>query len=436
MSKIKILLNYTKFKFRTNFKNRDDFEKWQHKKVVEFIKRILPQSSFYQNYFKNLPIEQWQSFPTIDKSIMMENFNSLNTVGANKEEVFKIAFSGEESRDFSKLYKDIIVGLSSGTSGNRGIFLISKTESDFWSGAILAKTLPNFITKKQKIAFFFRANSRLYENVKSNTLEFHYFDLLDSIKSNIEKLAALQPTIIIAPPSMLIEIAKMCGDNKLNIKPNKIISVAEVLDPLDEKYLRNQFNQTIHQVYQCTEGFLGVSCKYGTIHLNEDIVAIQKEYLDEEKTKFMPIITDFSRTSQPIIRYKLNDILTEKKTPCPCGSIFTALDFIEGRMDDIFVLQGLKNEEILIFPDFIRRAVIMSHNEIKSYQVIQSKKNIINIYLDCPQNLFREICQNIENNLKKIFTKMQSQNPKLEFFSYIPQKESGVKLKRIIKSFK
>lgn len=34
---------------------------------------------------------------------------------------------------------------------------------------------------------------------------------------------------------------------------------------------------------------------------------IEKEWLDE--TRFVPIITDLMRTSQPIVRYRLDDVL-------------------------------------------------------------------------------------------------------------------------------
>ena len=61
---------------------------------------------------------------------------------------------------------------------------------------------------------------------------------------------------------------------------------------------------------------------------------IEKEYIDPATRRFVPVITDFSRTSQPIIRYRLNDILTEAAAPCACGSLFTAIERIEGRCDD------------------------------------------------------------------------------------------------------
>lgn len=50
------------------------------------------------------------------------------------------------------------------------------------------------------------------------------------------------------------------------------------------------------------------------------------------------MVTDLERKAQPIIRYRLNDILVERKEPCGCGSPFLALEKIEGREDDVFFL--------------------------------------------------------------------------------------------------
>lgn len=134
---------------------------------------------------------------------------------------------------------------------------------------------------------------------------------------------------------MLRMLGEAYAKGTLTVRPDKIISVAEVLDPLDRSVLEQTFGQTIHQAYQCTEGFLGASCRMGMLHLNEDVVHIEKEYIDPSTRRFVPIVTDFSRTSQPIVRYRLNDILTEAEGRCACGSPFTAIERIEGRCDDM-----------------------------------------------------------------------------------------------------
>jgi hypothetical protein len=342
----------------------------------------------------------FDAFPIINKAIFMDNFDSINTVNIKLEEALAVAIKSEENRDFSPTIKGVTVGLSSGTSGNRGVFLASEKERAYWVALVLDRVL-GFSLKKRSIAFFLRANSNLYDSVKSKLLAFHFFDLLNSIDFHIERLNTLQPSILVAQPSMLLELANAIEANKLVIKPTKIISVAEVLTPEDKVYLTNVFKQTIHQVYQCTEGFLASTCKYGTLHFNEDFLIIEKKYIDKEQSRFHPIITDLRRRSQPIIRYELNDIIKEKAS-CSCGSKLMAIEAIEGRSDDILIFRNIKNQEVKIFPDFFRRTIILSDNTINDYTLIQTEPHRLMLYTKSQhEDSFQMACEAIQDLLKK-----------------------------------
>ena len=106
----------------------------------------------------------------------MDHFDEINTVGVYKSEAMDIALKSEQSRDFTPTINNISIGLSSGTSGNKGIFLTNPAEKAIWVGAILDRVI-GLSLKKRKVAFFLRANNNLYESVKSKTLEFTFFDL-------------------------------------------------------------------------------------------------------------------------------------------------------------------------------------------------------------------------------------------------------------------
>jgi phenylacetate-coenzyme A ligase PaaK-like adenylate-forming protein len=67
----------------------------------------------------------------------------------------------------------------------------------------------------------------------------------------------------------------------------------------------------------------------------------------------------------------LNDVLVEKKEPCPCGSCFTALERIEGREDDILVFPGADGEMIKVFPDLICRVIARSTEGFRAYRLRQ-----------------------------------------------------------------
>ena len=330
----------------------------------------------------------------------MANFDAINTVNIKLEEALAVAIKSEESRDFSPTILGITVGLSSGTSGNRGVFLASDKERAYWVALVLDRVL-GFTLKKRSIAFFLRANSNLYDSVKSKLLAFHFFDLLNPLEAHIKHLNTLQPDILVAQPSLLLELANAIEEQKLDINPTKVISVAEVLTPEDKAYLTNVFKQTIHQVYQCTEGFLASSCEHGTLHFNEDFLIIEKKYIDDEQSRFHPIITDLRRQSQPIIRYELNDIIQEKAS-CSCGSKFMAIEAIEGRSDDVLVFINTDNEAIKIFPDFFRRAIILSDEQINDYALIQTEPNHLMLYTKSQhENSYKLAFDAIQNLLKK-----------------------------------
>lgn len=433
MNKMILFLKYYfKTRYRKKFNTREELEQWQNEEVIKFLSKTIPKSPFYQELHQGFTYRDWKEYPIIDKKIMMDNFDRLNTKKIRKEDAFRVALKAEESRDFSPTINGITIGLSSGTSGSRGLFLVSEEERVMWAGTILAKLLPGSLLSKQKIAFFLRANSNLYNTLNAGKISFKFFDLLDTLESHVQELNDFQPTIIVAPPSMLRYLATKQGHKELRIQPTKILSVAEVLDLLDETYIAEQFNQKVHQVYQCTEGFLATTCEHGTLHLNEDLLVIQKEYLDKGLGKFSPIITDFSRTAQPIIRYRLNDILTEKKEKCSCGSVFTAIESIEGRCDDLFYFPSyMDGKHTTVFPDFMRRSIIAASTEIEEYIVKQTQLNEMEVSLQLKNSATRnQVEENVEMEIKKLCHRLNCHAPKMNFTVY-NHKPSDKKLRRI-----
>ncbi|AFD24661.1 Coenzyme F390 synthetase FtsA [Deinococcus gobiensis I-0] len=77
---------------------------------------------------------------------MIAHFDTLNTAGLHLEEVRRAALRAEESRDFSPEVVTpagrFTVGLSTGTSGTRGVFVVGRAERLAWAGVMLRRLLP------------------------------------------------------------------------------------------------------------------------------------------------------------------------------------------------------------------------------------------------------------------------------------------------------
>ncbi|MGK0289479.1 MAG: putative adenylate-forming enzyme [bacterium] len=405
----KVLFYYARSRHLLQFSTREQIEQWQQDCLKDYIKTVLPKSPFYQKqdyqFFHQLPI--------MDKATMMENFDTINTANISKKEALEIALKAETSRDFSPKIGDITVGLSSGTSGNQGIFLVSDHERLKWAGTMIAKTLPPNILQFQKVAFFLRSNSNLYSTLKFYPFQFQFFDLFDDFDKLLQDLTEFSPTILVAPAQVLQMIAHAQKYGKISIDPQKIISVAEVLDSLIEKQVKNVFKKVVHQIYQCTEGFLGATCHYGNIHLNEEFIFFEKEWIDKGSRRFVPVITDFSRTTQPIVRYRLDDVLQEKKEACLCGKTTTVLEQVEGRCDDILYGNSKDKEKLIaIFPDFIRREIVKINSRIEGYRVLQLTPDRLDVFLMTDE---QELFDAIKTVLQNLFKHFECLPPEVKF---------------------
>ena len=381
--KLKVVKSFIATK---HFADKEQLKEHQQKMLKKLFSDL--ESGFYPKG------EKLEDFPIINKKIFMANFDKINTIGVTQEEALEVALKAETSRDFSSTLKGVTIGLSSGTSGSRGLFLVSEDESARWAGYILKRMLPRPLLQKHKIAFFLRANSNLYESMSGALISFTFYDLLTPIEEHIKALNTAQPTLLIAPAKVLKLLAQ---SETLEISPKKIISVAEVLEDSDREIIEKRFSQMVHQVYQCTEGFLAHTCSHGNLHINEDTVYIEKDFIDEKSGRFVPIVTDYERRSQPVVRYRLDDVLILEKEPCPCGSVFTRIKKIEGRCDDILKMSSTSGEEYLLYPDFMRRAIISSKSHVEEYKVVK-KGQELHIYLEP-----LEAKESVEAELKTLY---------------------------------
>jgi putative adenylate-forming enzyme len=345
-----------------------DPERHQRAMWLRFQQRVLTKAPLYRDRLS----EPLSKFSIQQKAEFMRDFNQINTCGLSLSDAMDVAVKSEESRDFKPTISGITVGLSSGTSGNRGLFLASDQERAVWVAAVLQRIL-GWSFRKRRIAFFLRANNNLYSSVQSRFISFKFFDLLEPLADNLRNIGRMKPDVVVGQPSLLIRLADAQIQSVIDIAPSKIISVAEVLSKEDENHIQATFGIDVDQVYQCTEGLFGQTCAHGTIHLNEDWLIIEKEWIDD--TRFVPIITDLRRESQPVLRYRMNDILHAGS--CKCGSKMQAISQIEGRMDDVLIL----GEDITLFPDFIRRAVVGAHPDLVDYQVVQISRHELSLYL-------------------------------------------------------
>jgi putative adenylate-forming enzyme len=363
------------------------FQDRRARRVVEFARA---HSAYHRDRFANFGAAQWRSIPAIGKAEMMGCFDSYNTRGIALDRTLDVALRAESTRDFRETLNGTVVGLSSGTSGHRGIYLIDPWEQAAWAGVMLARGLDGLSLRRVTIALFHRANNRANERLNGGGRRFRYFDLMMPLSDAIAAIDAYRPDVLVAPPSLLGLLAVEFRAGRLQHRPVRIMSAAEVLEPQDSEAIGSAFDLPVHQIYLCTEGLIAVSCTLGHLHLQEDVVAVQIEPLPShgDLPRGVPIVTDLWRTAQPIIRYRLNDVLQLEEKPCPCGSGFRVIAQIEGRCDDVFYFPDGGPAPRPVYPDTIRRMVLLASAEIRDYQAFQDRPGSLRIHLETAPDAF------------------------------------------------
>ena len=395
-------------------------------RMRQIVRHAHDHSAWYREHWHGHNLNDWRNLPTTNKSLMMDNFSTFNTVGISREQAFEVALRAEHERDFSPTLNGMTVGLSSGTSGHRGVFLVAPNEQRAWAGTILARML-TVRDLPAKIAFFLRSNSNLYEQVGSRVVRFRYFDLMLPIEQAVAGLNQFQPTIIIAPPSLLQMLADAPN---LHIAPRRMISVAEVLEPHDQTMLQARFGVAIEQIYQCTEGLIAASCRHGSLHIQEDVVAIQTETLDDGRIQ--PIVTDLWRMTQPIVRYRLNDLLVLDNRLCQCGSDWRVIKSIEGRGDDVFYFPDHAGGLRHVFPDTIRRMILLAHDDIHEYQAIQRTDGELEIRLLIgDQALWHDVVRSVERTVHQTLASYNCCASHVSILPDLIERPAGTKRRRV-----
>jgi putative adenylate-forming enzyme len=432
------LLFYLLCRLRFKYYTLADIHKYQERKIRNKVKYVFARSQFYRDFYSGYDLNDIWNLPLMNKKTMMENLSGCNTAGLSKDEILKFCSEVESSRDFTRRLNGLNIGMSSGTSGNKGVEIVTLEEESYMKAALFARyAFP--AKEKINLAFILRVSAPAF-NLNKFGHRLTYVSQLDTIENINRQLEKINPNIISAPPSMLKLIASEYEHSNLNIHPVRLISYAEVLYPDVKKYLEQIFKCQVHEIYKCTEGPIAISCKSGSLHINEDLVAVQT--LDDNGVELPAgqpckklIITDLHKKALPIIRYELNDIITISDKKCRCGSEFRVIEEIKGRADDMFWGMRIEDQKRhFIYQDYISRMIISSSDDIEDFQAIQKDYTHIILRIKLKSDSEKQnISGKLTNGIREIFSKYHCTEPDVEIIFGEPlRNQNSNKLARVI----
>lgn len=428
---------------------RRRFRRWSLAEAAEYqreaarrvVRDIVRRSPFFAGLYRGFDLDDVWRLPVTNKKMMMDNLGEYNTLGFTREGLLHFCLEAERDRTFVRRYQGVNVGMSSGTSGSRGVEMATRGEESHVKAVALSR-FPFPRGEKLNWAFILRVSSPAFRlNVLGNRLT--WVSQLDTAEGIRDTLNRLQPNMISAPPSMLRILARESRDGLLTARPRCILAYGEVLYPDVEAYVGGAFGCPVRQVYKCTEGTIAVSCVENRLHVQEDLMALQ--LLDGEG-KPTPagepchrlLITNLVYRALPFVRYELNDIISLDPQPCPCGSCFRVISRIQGRSDDVFWADRADGPGLqYVFPDYISRAIISSSDGIEEYQAVQvSPRQVLVRILPNGKDQEPRIAEEAAAAIRRVFAAYRCREPDVRVLFETPQtRGKGGKLVRISRDF-
>jgi putative adenylate-forming enzyme len=382
------LSDYLKLKWHTRAFSERDIRDYQWRELNALIRYAAQKAPYYASILPKEGLTSWDAYralPIMDKTTLMTRFDGINTEGLKRDDIERYAVEKERNKDYLGYYQDrFVVGLSSGTSGNKGLFLTDKALTQRLPFVFLARSGLRLRDLPFRILFCLRVFSQGFADINAPGVSLHYVATMTPIEEVKREIHERRINVLMAPPSFVRLLLVHASSFKGQLKT--IVCYAEVLTKEDKARFESQFGCRIIEIYQASEGQIASACAHGTLHINEDLVVA--ELVDDQGLPVTQpgipgqlIITNLVNRVQPLIRYRMNDWLV-LKDGCPCGSHFRAIDHVIGRQDDVMVFTNHLGQLRPVFPDLMSRWIITFDARIREFKVIQAAIGELRVLID------------------------------------------------------
>jgi phenylacetate-CoA ligase len=192
----------------------------------------------------------------------------------------------------------------------------------------------------------------------------------------VERLNAFAPDVLLAYPSVASILAEEQLAGRLRIAPEVVCTTSEVRTEDMEARIVAAWGRAPFNGYASTEtGMLAVDChEHRGLHLLTDHTLVE---VVDELGHAVPdgarghhlLVTSLVNRTLPIIRYRLDDLVTLSPHPCPCGRPFPLVVGLDGRSDDLLRLPARGGGTVVVHPLALRSPLAQVRG-LQQYRIV------------------------------------------------------------------
>ncbi len=179
-------------------------------------------------------------------------------------------------------------------------------------------------------------------------------------------------------PSALHLVARALLDAGRPLPAGRLCGVftsSESLLAYQREAIEAGFGAPVHDHYAATELVVSMTaCSQNRLHVDMEfcIVEVETEEETEDWVRGPLIVTGLGNDAAPLFRYRIGDVGTRAKQPCPCGRPGDSFLEIDGRIEDYVVTPDGRMVGRLDH-------VFKSQHDIAEAQILQETKDAIQV---------------------------------------------------------
>jgi phenylacetate-CoA ligase len=374
------LLDKLAFLKKSQWWSHEDVSAYQWNKLKRLLNYVFVSNPFYRKRMLEAGLNP-------DRISSYVDFQRLPVL--RKDEI-----ASDPTALFSEAYlrKDLVVDMTSGSTGRNLTFYSDRNTLDWMAAAVLRNSEwygVGFGDVKLKLWGALIGDSLSQKFYMSMRNMFLRERLISCYELDDSKLAEIVSDIITHRPKALIGyvsaldiLARFIEARRItDLNIPAVIPAAETLFDHQRNLFERAFHAAVFNRYGCHE-FTAIAHECGEhsgMHINAETVFVEilnnGQPADPSELGEI-VITDLENFGSPFIRYRMEDLGALKPGLCACGRGLPLLDKVEGRVYDLILCPNGRTQTGTFFCKLTR-----SIEGVNEFQVIQEARDRIRMKL-------------------------------------------------------
>ncbi len=385
----------------------------QQQRLHELVAYVREHSPYFARHYANVPADfRLSDLPPTEKPTLLANYDDWVTDRRiHLADVLEYV-NRDASKDQSRFLGDYTALRTSGSTGNPLPMVRDDYHNKIHGQLIGQRLLEGANADAMDISKHRRASLIHLSNGASSYGAFLRLkaahpecadnllgvSVLESVDSIVEKLNAFQPETMAGYPSMMVRLAVEQLQGRLHLSLKHLATSAEMLSEENFYLLREAFQCPVANNYCMTEGGeIAMTHNCPHLHINDDWVIVEpidkdgNLITDPDQWSDAILVTDLSNFVQPIIRYRVGDVVRVRPSTYDCSPL--PILQIQGRSFDNYTICGQTFNVVGIFA----KAEVWP--DLQRFQFVQIDDSTIQVRGVCktsPAEVLPSLCDRLK----------------------------------------